>query len=791
MKKSYKYLSKGRILTALEDELDIFKIPKSLVFEVSDWKKNKINILNKINYFFLKKHHCHKLAIRSSALNEDKDNKSNAGVYDSYLDVDTNDEKKIIISINNIIRGYIKNKINSGKSEIIIQQMIQNTYLSGVIFTHNLNNGSPYYVINYDDVSGLTNTVTSGSSKYSNRSLYVYRDKISEIKSPRFRKIIIAVKDLEKKVGNNYLDIEFTCDKNLNIYLLQVRQIAKPKPWSNKLKKNFSKTIRKTGSKLNKLFKKRKDLSGNTNIFGQMPDWNPAEMIGKTPRALSFSLYEKLITNHIWADARELMGYKKIHFKKLMQSFAGQPYIDVRLSLNSFLPNNLPKKISNKLINHWLEKLKNNPKLHDKIEFELAITCFSFDLDQRMSSLVGDVLNKNEKIIYAKYLKKLTLNCLNETSKFSLPNTLKNVEKLKQKQRNFKIDQDVKNLRTYLNDCKTYGVLPFSILARHAFISTTIINSLKILNILSDKQTQNFLKSIKTITSEMITELEISKTDKKRRKKFLKKYGHLRPGTYDIMSKRYDEKNYFNFDEKLNSKILKHQFKFNNKQKRKIQKLLKKYFNNMDFDSFINYLKTAIALREYSKFIFTKSVSHILAIISKFSRSNNLNDKMSSNIPINYFLKDRIKKKELINIFKKNNDFHEITNSLKLPQIIHEDTSPYIAPFQINIPNFITSKKIEGKTKNITNNTINEKLDNKIVLIEGADPGYDWIFSHKIKGLVTKFGGANSHMAIRSSEFEIPAAIGCGENIFNELSSHEFVILNCEDKLIKPIKFLT
>ena len=80
-------------------------------------EKIKINILNKINYFFLKKHHCQKLAIRSSALNEDKDNKSNAGVYDKYLDVDTNDEK-IIISINNIIRGYIKNKINSGKSEL-------------------------------------------------------------------------------------------------------------------------------------------------------------------------------------------------------------------------------------------------------------------------------------------------------------------------------------------------------------------------------------------------------------------------------------------------------------------------------------------------------------------------------------------------------------------------------------------------------------------------------------------------------------------------------------------------
>ena len=36
--------------------------------------------------------------------------------------------------------------------------MVSNTNLSGVIFTHNLNNSSPYYVINYDDKSGLTNS---------------------------------------------------------------------------------------------------------------------------------------------------------------------------------------------------------------------------------------------------------------------------------------------------------------------------------------------------------------------------------------------------------------------------------------------------------------------------------------------------------------------------------------------------------------------------------------------------------------------------------------------------------
>ena len=31
----------------------------------------------------------------------------------------------------------------------------------GVIFTHELNTGAPYYVINYDDKSGSTDSVTS------------------------------------------------------------------------------------------------------------------------------------------------------------------------------------------------------------------------------------------------------------------------------------------------------------------------------------------------------------------------------------------------------------------------------------------------------------------------------------------------------------------------------------------------------------------------------------------------------------------------------------------------------
>ena len=48
------------------------------------------------------------------------------------------------------------------------------------------------------------------------------------------------------------------------------------------------------------------------------------------------------------------------------------------------------------------------------------------------------------------------------------------------------------------------------------------------------------------------------------------------------------------------------------------------------------------------------------------------------------------------------------------------------------------------------------------------------LFSHGIKGLITKFGGSNSHMAIRCLELEIPAIIGMGEKKFNDLRSKRF-----------------
>ena len=89
-----------------------------------------------------------------------------------------------------------------------------------------------------------------------------------------------------------------------------------------------------------------------------MTDWNPVEMIGQSPSNLSYSLYSKLITNSSWLKARKIMGYKSNFGNYLMHKIAGKPFIDVRKSINSFLPTKLDSSLSKKISRRKYKKIK-------------------------------------------------------------------------------------------------------------------------------------------------------------------------------------------------------------------------------------------------------------------------------------------------------------------------------------------------------------------------------------------------------------------------------------------------
>ncbi len=769
--------SKGEVLIDLKKYNLKFKIPKTYLFYVKDWKKDKNEIFLKIQQKFYRT----KIALRSSSKLEDNENSSNAGRYLSFLNVDIKNKKKIYSCIEKIINSYGNNLRK--KDQIIIQEMILNINCSGVVFTKNLDNGADYYVINYDDITGKTNTVTSGTGNYSNRILFIYKNFKNQIRSPRFKKLILFVKDLEKKIKNESIDLEFAITKNLKIYILQARSISTKKNWNILNRKKIDKLLNREEIKIVNLLSHNKKFYGKNNILGNMPDWNPVEIIGKLPNRLSFSLYKYLITDNIWAKARSKMGYKDYTKNNLMYEVCGQPYIDTRLSLNSFLPKKLSKNISQKIITSGIEMLKKYPHFHDKIEFNISAPSYNFSSEKNIKRLFKKDLNSKEKNSFIYNLKLLTKNFLEQTGHYSQLNCINKIEKLNYEFKNIK-KVDISDLDYLLNKCRDVGTFCFSILARHGFVAKSFLNSLLEKKILTAKKIENLEQSLNTITFDLLNDSYRVNLNKDEKKQFMKKYGHLRPGTYDITSKRYDQMKNFKYN---STKPKKKIFKINSRQKQIINDLLKKSKFNLNSDQFFEYIKTSLIKREYSKFVFTKYLSLILEIIAEFANQKKISREEISEIDINFFLKKKYKKltkSKILYLYNKNSQIKKINELIKLPSLILDKSNLFIAPYQVNLPNFITKKKTEGEGIQLKMNEPSKKLDNKIVFIENADPGYDWIFSYKVKGLVTKYGGINSHMSIRCAELSLPAVIGCGEQIYSELIKKKNIHIDCSNSLI-------
>ena len=73
------------------------------------------------------------------------------------MNIEVKDQIKLAESIDSVFASY--EQVNDD-SQVLIQPFINDAMMSGVIFTRDLVTGSPYYVINYDDESGSTSSVT-------------------------------------------------------------------------------------------------------------------------------------------------------------------------------------------------------------------------------------------------------------------------------------------------------------------------------------------------------------------------------------------------------------------------------------------------------------------------------------------------------------------------------------------------------------------------------------------------------------------------------------------------------
>lgn len=158
-KPKFSFGTKAETLERLKPLLLHSQIPDILFFDLADWEVNFEHLLQKIRTYFADTH----VIVRSSAHGEDGDLTTMAGAHDSIPDVHVDNINLLHKSIKKVISSYERfNNARSQLDQVLIQRMINNISTSGVVFTQDMNTGAPYYVINYDDQTGRTDTVTCG-----------------------------------------------------------------------------------------------------------------------------------------------------------------------------------------------------------------------------------------------------------------------------------------------------------------------------------------------------------------------------------------------------------------------------------------------------------------------------------------------------------------------------------------------------------------------------------------------------------------------------------------------------
>ena len=312
-------------------------------------------------------------------------------------------------------------------------------------------------------------------------------------------------------------------------------------------------------------------------------------MIGLRPCPLSLSLYCELITDSIWAYQRDNYGYKNLRSFPLLVSFHGLPYIDVRVDFNSFIPRDVSDDLAGRLVNYYIHRLLSEPHLHDKVEFEIIYSCYTLDLPNRVSRLAEDGFSSEDLAELSSALRRLTNRIMHGDTALWRRDRAK-IDLLARRLPivwNAEIDK-ISRIYWLIEDCKRYGTLPFAGLARAGFIAVQMLQSLVEVGVLTAEERTTFMASVDAIGSRIGRDFaQLTRAD------FLARYGHLRPGTYDILSPRYDEAPdlYFDWSGPRPMAASAPRFALSIEQLRHIEQLLKEHGLDIDVLSLIEFIR--------------------------------------------------------------------------------------------------------------------------------------------------------------------------------------------------------
>ncbi len=752
-----------------------------------------------------------RLIVRSSTTHEDAFSASNAGGFTSVLGVSADDG--LLDAVGKVAGSYRRAGIDAAVQQVLIQPLVDEVVVSGVALTRTLDHGGPWIVIEYT-TDGDTEAITSGGAS-DLRTLVMRRDRdpfvdagraVASEAIARVAPLLPALREIEGLLGHDGLDVEFAIDSAGTAHVLQVRPVVMASG-SARVHADGDEVLLAALDEAHETWRfhatSPSHLPGMTRaMFGVMPDWNPAEIVGTAPGRLALDLYRRIITDEIWAVQRAEVEYRDVRPAPLLVTFAGRPYVDVRASFASFIPAEIDDGLAGRLLSAALDRLAANPHLHDKVEFAVIPTCLDPDWLRWEALLRHERFDDDEIGTLRVALQAVTRRILGRVDQDLA--TVQRLDGLSQ-ERTVGIGDPLARAAALIETAREAGALPFAHLARAAFVAVSLLHGAQARGILSEEAVAGFHAGVRTVSHDLRADAQAVAAGTLDFEEVIARWGHLRPGTYEVTSPRYDSDPERFFAPLIAAASSGATASPSGAEPEGVEVaawLAERdgFFEALgtlglaaDAAAAERKLRAAIEGREWAKAAFTRNLSDALELIAGAWEERGVGRDVIRDAPLEVLLSDAAGKVADVSTVRAHAEEGQHARSLaeavQLPPLltIEEDLDVFV--LSADTPNFVGVRPVIAPVILLDDGAVPDRnVRGCIVLIPRADPGFDWLFGHGLAGLVTLYGGANSHMAIRAAEFGLPAAIGVGAQRFRSLTSAAEIELDPRGRTLRVLR---
>ncbi len=748
----------------LVEENELFKFfPEN---KDESFSKQSANLKNLLNQFIhipklsLKNSVCY--AVRSSCNMEDGENYSFAGMFNTYLNVETEEVSARIYDClkslyNQTVLEYIKLKnidITALKMDVIVQEMVEGDF-SGILFTSN-----PQGILNEAVITagrGLGDGVVSDKVQtvtyyYNVSDKKYYYDGIEDIIDIEILNNIISVgENIKNILGYCYADIEFSVIGN-ELYILQARRITS-------------------------IEDDEIEIYDNSNIVESYPNFT-------LPLSVSFAsaAYTGVFTglaNRIWNNENMVCKHSAI-FENMVGSVNGVMYYKINnwYKLLNILP------FGKKIVPIWQEMLgvKNNQVTSKGLAFPLFFR-----------------LKTYFRFIYEFFSVEKSMQKLNEYY----------IEVSRDFEERFSEDltnEELKKLYRYIEKklLKNWDITLINDL--YAFLFTALAKKKA-----KNSQIYKTISGIKDIESmkpikDLIKLAEILSKEGKSSNYFAQKNDYIRKyGDRTLEELKLESKTFRTNPELLDKKVEEYALDFTKLEEMKANILLdeKRFKKSTKDDFFTGKAIKGIGNREISRLnrtgIYGMVRSIFIAIAKNLVSQNRLEtiediyylkieeifSEMNSQTNLMHIIE---KRKEDYKSYKKMPVYNRIVVTKngfnKLNRFVGNQKDVLQKDFLSGVP--CSFGKVNGDVLVIKNVEDAKSGKNKILVARTTDPGWVFILANS-KGIITEKGSLLSHTAIIARELKIPSIVSV-ENATELLKTGDIVEMNGDTGEIRILK---